>query len=136
MDKISLFFKRMTLNPKLIFLIDGLGALLSTFLLGFVLIELQNLFGMPAEVLHFLATIASIFALYSFICAFCINKNWRFFLKIIAIFNLSYCILTFFLVYANQIFLTNLGVIYFSIEIIIITILALFEIKLASLDLS
>ena len=40
------------------------------------------------------------------------------------------------LVYANQIFLTNLGVIYFSIEIIIITILALFEIKLASLDLS
>jgi hypothetical protein len=122
-------------NPKLIFLIDGFGAILSMFLLGFVLIKLERVIGMPAQTLYILAGIAGIFSIYSFVCAFRITKNWRTLLKIIAFGNLSYCLLTFSLLFYHQSQLTIFGIFYFLLEILVIVGLALFELKIAALKL-
>lgn len=40
------------MNPKSYFLIDGLGALVSTFFLGGILPALQNYIGMPTRLLY------------------------------------------------------------------------------------
>ena len=68
-------------NPKLIFLIDGFGAILSVFLLGFVLVQLESIIGMPSQTLYILTGIAGVFSIYSFFCSFRITKKWRTFLK-------------------------------------------------------
>jgi hypothetical protein len=119
-------------NPKLIFLIDGFGAILSVFLLGVILVKLEILIGMPSQTLYLLASIAGFFSAYSFICAFRITKNWRIFLRIIASANLSYCVLTSSLLFYHRSELTTLGVIYFLLEIFIIAGLAIFEFKLTT----
>ncbi|MFK7771537.1 MAG: hypothetical protein AB8F94_05325 [Saprospiraceae bacterium] len=131
MKQLESLIKQMASNPKVIFLIDGFGALLSVFLLGVVLVRLESLIGMPQQTLFFLAGIAVFFTIYSFFCAFRIKKNWRVFLKIIASFNLSYCILTFSLLLFHQDHITNIGNVYFLLEILTIASLALFEFKVA-----
>lgn len=119
------------INPRHFFLIDGLGALLSTFLLGFVLVKWQDAIGMPTSRLYLLATIAAVFCLYSLCCFFSGVKNWRRYLRIIAVSNLAYCVLTtgfMMYEYAN---LTALGMLYFVSEIIIIVTLAIIELRIA-----
>lgn len=122
-------------NPKLIFLIDGFGAILSVFLLGVVLVRLENFIGMPSQTLYILAAIAGVFSIYSFFCSFRITNKWRTFLKVIAFANLSYCLLTFSLLFYHQSELTTLGIVYFLIEIMVIVGLALFEWKIAAFEL-
>jgi hypothetical protein len=68
---------------------------------------------------------------YSFFCAFRIKKNWRPFFKVIALANLSYCLLTFSFLLYHQAHVTTIGLIYFLVEIVIIFGLALFEFKVA-----
>ncbi|MGC6423012.1 MAG: hypothetical protein ACON47_03735 [Flavobacteriaceae bacterium] len=73
-------------NPKRIFEIDGFGAILSAFLLGIVLVKLENLFGIPKPTLYVLASFPGLFAIYDFYSYFIIDKNLGFFLKGIAIY--------------------------------------------------
>lgn len=120
------------INPKQLFLIDSLGALLSAILLGFILVRFENTFGMPARVLYPLSFIACIFSIYSLLCFLVKIGNWRICLKIIAIANLLYCCLTLGLIIYVYQKLTILGIIYFVLEIIIITILLIIELKTAS----
>jgi hypothetical protein len=123
---------RMASNPRLMFLLDGFGALLSVLLLGVVLVKLESTIGMPTQTLYVLSGIAGFFVGYSFLCAFRIKKNWRPFLKIIALANLSYCLLTFSFLLYHQAHVTTIGLIYFLVEIVIIVALALFEFKVAT----
>lgn len=111
---------------------DGLGAVLTAFMLGFVLVKLEYIFGMPKNALYFLSVIACIFAAYSFFCFLIIRENWQPFLKIIAFANLLYCIvsLSFVLYFFQK--LTTLGILYFLIEIGIIIFSAIFELKTIS----
>ena len=51
-------------HPKKLFLIDGLGAILSAFLLGYVLVKLERVFGIPSKTLYFLATLPMFFVIY------------------------------------------------------------------------
>lgn len=120
-------FDRLTLNPKNLFLIDGLGALLTAFLVGVVLRMFEDVFGMPSKFLTILSVLACIFAVYSMSCYFFVPKNWRLFLKIIAVVNLMYCVLTAFLVMLLYQQLTILGIIYFTTEILIIIALVYVE---------
>lgn len=131
MNKLSSMINQMASNPRLMFLLDGFGALLSVLLLGVVLVKLESTIGMPTQTLYVLAGIAGVFAGYSFFCAFRIKKNWRPFLKIIALANLSYCLLTFSFLLYHQAHVTTIGLIYFLVEIVIIVALALFEFKVA-----
>lgn len=121
----------MTLHPKTLFLLDGLGALLSAFLLGVVLVRLETVFGMPRQVLYPLSFIAFVFAVYSFLNYLRFPVNWRARLKAIAIANLLYCCLTVGLMIYFRQALTLLGWLYFVLEIVVVTILATFELKLA-----
>jgi len=105
LDKISLY-------PKRLFLLDGLGAFLTAFFLGVVLVTFEDKFGMPQKVLY-------------------AKNNWRPYLKIIAVANLLYCCLTFGLVIFFYSKLTQLGLIYFLLEIFIIINLAIIELKVA-----
>jgi uncharacterized membrane protein YuzA (DUF378 family) len=132
MIKLQPTIDKIILNPKLIFLIDGFGAILSVFLLGFVLVQLENIIGMPSQTLYILAGIAGVFSVYSFFCAFRITKKWKTFLKIIALANLFYCLLTFLLLFYHHSELTSLGIIYFILEMILIVGLAIVELKIAN----
>lgn len=121
-----------TSNPRMLFLIDGLGALLSAFLLGVILTRFENTFGMPRNVLYFLSFLPSVFAAYDFICYFRISGNIGFYLKIIAFANLTYCTISICLVFHHYQKLTILGLIYFLVEIAIIIFLASIELKTIS----
>ncbi len=120
------------LEPKSWFLLDGLGALLSVFLLGVVLVKLESIVGMPKHTLYFLAGIPCVFALYDLVCYKLADKNWRTLLRIIAIGNLVYCFISIGLLIRHFHLLTNLGLIYFILEILVLIILVYLELKYAS----
>lgn len=120
------------MNPKKLFLIDGSGALLSAFLLGVVLVRFEPVFGMPRETLYFLAFLPCIFAVYDIYCYLRITKNQELFLKFIAAANLVYCVVSTGLVLQHYQRLTNLGLAYFVLEIIVVIVLAMVELKTAS----
>lgn len=121
-------------QPIQLFLIDGIGAVITGLLTGLVLTYFESFFGMPKLVLIPLALVAFIFAIYSFTCYFTIKKHWRFYLKIIAIANFLYCCVTFGfgIIYFNQ--LTIFGVLYFIGEIIIVLTLVTIELKVINFD--
>lgn len=112
-----------------IFLIDGFGALISTVLL-YVLSLYEKWFGMPANVCNWLMVITTIFTINSFI-SYCINlTKWEKLLKIVAIGNIFYCLITVLLLHINFKSLTKLGIAYFIGEIIIIISLSIYELRL------
>ena len=115
---------------KTIFLIDGLGAVTTALLLLTVLRVYEKYFGMPADILVLLSTIAFIFALYSFTCYLFIDKTSPRFLLPIIIANLTYCFLTLGLIVYNYDRLTYLGIAYFIVEIVIVYGLICFEYKI------
>jgi hypothetical protein len=119
------------LNPYKLFLVDGLGAMNSAVMLGLVLARFEKIFGMPTSKLYPLALLALLFSVYSFGCFVMKPGNWKPYLKAIAIVNLLYCTLTLFLIsYLHQ-KITLLGLAYFMLEIIVITLLAGLELKTA-----
>ena len=117
------------ITPKKLFLIDGLGAVTSAFMLGFVLVKFQVFIGLPKNTLYTLSIIPCFFILYSFYCFYKLPKNWKFYLKIIAILNVLYCLLTISLVTIHFEKITFLGISYFILEIIVIGILTSIELK-------
>ena len=126
----------MVFNPKQLFLIDGIGALLSAFFLGVVLVRFEAFIGLPGQILRILALLPCLFAIYSFSCYFFRKGNWSILLSIIAIANLLYCVLTLgiLIMYAES--LTKLGWLYFLVEIVIIVILVTFELRVGPKDLN
>ncbi|MGB1217634.1 MAG: hypothetical protein ACPG5P_07145 [Saprospiraceae bacterium] len=119
------------INPRKLFLIDSLGGLLSAFMLGIILVEFRNLVGMSPKILYLLSVFAIGFFIYSFTCFVMNLEKWRFFLKIIAVVNLLYCCMTLFLIIYFHEGITNLGFVYFILEIIIIIVLSLLELKVS-----
>jgi len=117
------------LNPKKLFLIDGLGAILSAFLLGVVLVKYEVIFGIPYLTLYFLATIPIFFTIYDFYCYRKIYQKTGLFLKGIAVMNLIYCCISIALASYHFKTITSLGWIYILIETIIIALLAIIEFK-------
>ncbi len=124
--------KAFTIKPSKLFLVDSLGALLTGFLVGTVLLKHVDVFGMPVKPLTILSIIAFSYAIYSICCYFFLDKNWRPYLKFIAFANLLYCCLTItFIIYFFS-SVTNTGLIYFSAELIIIVCLVIIELMTAA----
>ncbi|MEM7297675.1 MAG: hypothetical protein AAF391_05350, partial [Bacteroidota bacterium] len=65
-----------SINHKTIFLIDGVGACVSSFFLGYILVAFQSFIGMPVNVLYLLAGLALLFALYSLTKHFVQPQRW------------------------------------------------------------
>ena len=118
-------------NPRKLFLLDGFGALLSSFLLGCILTEFENIFGIPKPTLYLLALIPIFFVLYDAFFYFKKNTNINYGLKGIAILNFSYCIISIFYAFFHIESITFLGWFYIFIEIIIVSLLAIFELIIA-----
>lgn len=112
------------------FLMDSIGALLSALLLAVVLVRLESWFGMPENVLYGLSAIAFCYALYSACCYFFITLNWRPCLKAIAIANILYACLTFGLVLCFFNRIRVCGLVYFSLELLVMSILIVMEFRL------
>ncbi len=116
-------------NPKKLFLFDGLGAILSVFLLGVVLVEYKTLVGIPSNVLYTLAAIPMFFVVYDAYCYFKLDSNIGTFLKSIAILNSAYCLLSLSLVFYHLETTTIYGWAYILIEILIVLFIAIIEYK-------
>ncbi|MEM9548197.1 MAG: hypothetical protein AAGA77_19605 [Bacteroidota bacterium] len=122
-------------NPYSIFLIDGYGALLSMFLYLALLATYSGFFGMPRLTFISLGLLAALYAVYSFSCYLIKVKNWSSYLRVIAIANLLHCLLTCVLIIYYWRMVTIWGVFYFVGEILIVTALAMYELKLAKENL-
>lgn len=119
----------MTKRASVLFLFDGIGALITAFMLGFVLVRFQSSIGMPRNVLMLLAMIAGFYAIYSLSCYYFSPEKWRRYMRGIAIANLLYCCMTGGLVLLFADVLTHLGLAYFLVEILIIIAIARYELK-------
>lgn len=124
---------RVSWNPKRLFLIDGSGAILSSFLLGVVLVKLENIFGIPIPTLYFLAFLPGAFAVYDFYCFTRVKENVGLFLKSIAYINISYCCISLGLAFYHYNQITYFGWTYVLLEIFIVLALANLELKTANL---
>ncbi|MEO9485114.1 MAG: hypothetical protein ABJG47_16760 [Ekhidna sp.] len=105
---------------------DGLGALVSTVFLGVILVRLKDIIGMPPAILYLLACLALLFAAYSLTCYYLKSSDKKY-LRIIAVINTCYCLLTLGLIISFFESLTFLGLSYFVIEMIIILTLVRLE---------
>lgn len=133
LSKIISHFKS---NPKHLFLIDALGALLTSFMLLVVLYQLQRFVGIPKQILRDWGQIGLLFSAYSSCCYLFAGSYWRIFLRILSLANLSYCLFTTTTAYIlYQIGdLTPWGIAYFCIEITIILPLVFVEYKTSNLN--
>lgn len=122
---------KITLRPKQIFLVDGLGALLSAFLLGVVLVRYQATFGIPVNTLYFLAALPVFFAAFDFFIFFSVRKSLSTSFKIIAFANLIYCGISIGLGIYHQDQLTAYGWGYLILEVLVVVALALNELRLS-----
>lgn len=129
---LSQLLKKAIAHPRQVFLIDGLGALLTAVMLGIVLAQLESFFGMPRAKLYVLAGIAVIFAIYSLTCYWRLPIHWQPYLRAIAVANLLYCCVTAGLVVYLYEELTIWGIGYFVGEIVIVVSLAIFEWKVGA----
>lgn len=121
-----------TIPPKRIFLIDAVGALTSAFLLAIVLVYFQTYIGLTISNLYLLAGLAALFFIYSFSSFLWAKDNWRFWMRGIALINLSYCILTLILCFLHYPEMKPLGWIYFIGESAIVLSLSWVEWRRAS----
>jgi len=96
-------------KPHKLFLLDGLGAVVSALSLGLLLPYFNEYVGIPRQTLYTLAVPAVFFALYSLSCYFAKVERWRLFLRGIAVANLLYCCVTIVLMLSHFITLTGWG---------------------------
>lgn len=117
-------------NPKNIFLLDGLGGLLTGIFLIVVLPYFQDAIGLPINVLYALGAIGVCYGIYSLSCFRFVQSNFGVWLKVIVLANLIYCVViagvvTFFLEE-----MTLIGIGYFAIEVLVILALVFVEIRI------
>lgn len=124
-------FQNLGKTPRSLFLIDGVGALISAFLLGVVLVRFESVFGMPVQALYILAAFPVGFALYDAICYWGVKRNLSLFLKGIALINIGYCGLSVAFLSQHHESLTVLGWLYFVGELLIVIFLSGVEWTLA-----
>ena len=122
-------FQQVILIPRNVFLLDGIGALVSSLLLVVFLAPFESFFGMPSDYVYQLAIPAFVFAVYSIACYVFNPNNWQPFMKLIALANFIYCCVTFYLILKLFYRLTQFGVLYFLLEIAVIFMVIALEIN-------
>lgn len=123
---------KLVVRPNRLFLIDGFGAVVTVLFLGGILPTYEQRFGMPRNVLYPLALVVCVYAIYSLCCYFFVTRHWRPYLSVIMIANLLYCFVSIGLVVYFYQRLTILGLLYFILEIIVLTVLILIELTALS----
>lgn len=116
-------------SPKRLFIVDGVGALLSAFLLGIVLVYFESFFGIPKNVLYILASFPILFAILDFFFLFQNRTKVGRNLKLIALLNIFYCFLSIGLAVMHIDAISRFGWASISVEILIVLALAAVEYK-------
>ena len=114
-------------SPKRVFLTDALGALFTTTMLGVVLDQFRSYLGISSNILYMLAMFVFALFLYSSSIYFIKPNKWVVYLKVIAILNWSYCIITLFTIFQIENNVTLFGKVYFIGEALLIALIALLE---------
>ena len=123
------FLDKLKHNPNRLFLTDSLGALMSAFFLGIIMASFESFFGMPRLILYALSLVACIYAMYSYWCHLRNHENWQPYLKAISIANFLYCLITIGFVFYFYHQLTIWGLTYFLLELMVLAVLIIVEIK-------
>ena len=118
---------RFVQQPKLLFLLDGLGALISAYILGVVLVKFESIFRIPENTLYFLTIFPVFFALFDFYAFRKVKYKAAILLKIIAALNISYCFLSIIVAMVHADVISAYGWGYLALELAIILILAFIE---------
>ncbi len=128
MKKLLIYF---TEKPKMLLLIDSIGAF-STALMLFVIMRVgDEYFGMPTTALTYLLAIAICYCMYSAACYLFLKNRFAPFIRFVGMANLLYCALTITLLIKYTPLLTIIDTVYFWGEICIICVLSYIEIKVA-----
>ncbi len=112
-------------------MLDACGALVTALVLLMVAMTSAETFGVPAGTLKLLSVIALFYSLFSAACAVRRPVKWRSYMIVIASANLAYCCLTATLMLYEIDHITVTGTVYFTAEIVVITTLAVTELKIA-----
>jgi hypothetical protein len=115
----------------MLFMVDAIGALLSSLLLFAIAKKFSLSFGLSESVLLKLSFVALLMAFYSILCYIGIKHRWKSFLISISVINLVYCVITFLVLVNHWPEITPLGIGYLSAEIMVILLLAFFEFSTA-----
>lgn len=124
--------KLIQFNPgskPLIFLMDAMGAFLSTVLIAGLLIPYQLYIGLSPQILYTLAGIAALLCIYSTSCYLFVTAKPKFFLSILIITNFLYTCFTIILLFIHYQPLTTLGLIYFIGESLVLAGVIWLEVK-------
>ncbi len=114
-------------RPRMLFAVDAVGAFITASLLYGVLRKYPVFFAMSHDILSCLALIAVLFSVYSFACFAIMPLRWPYYLRIISIANLLYCILTMVYLILYRQYITVWDIAYFLGEIMVIVSLVYVE---------
>ena len=109
------------------FVVDALGALISAMLLGFVLPVYKDVFGIPLSTLNVLAIIPMGFVFYDLSVYFFTRSIKRLHLRMIAVLNILYCVVSLAYVINDMDEVTLLGWTYIIGEVLIVLGIAVYE---------
>lgn len=132
----ELLLSNFIVTPRRLFLVDGLGAIVSSFMLAVVLVKFQRFFGIPVPILYFLAIIPCILALYDSLCFFFAKVKVALYLRILAMMNITYCMLSMLLAFRHQASLSGLGWTYLIVETALVLGVAWLEWEVATDEVS
>ena len=119
----------MNVSSKNIFLVDGIGAWLSGFLMGGILPIFRDWIGLPLWVFFSLSILGFAYGCYSIICHWLQLQERSYFLIVIIVLNVFYCVLLALTIFMFK-NLTRIGQAYFIGEILVILALVAVEIKI------
>lgn len=112
-------------TPSRVFLADAFGALFTFLMLSVVLTHFNTILGLEKSTLYFLAFMALIFMIYSSTIHLVRPRNWPLFMKIIALSNFSYCLITWLVLW--HVNAGGAAYLYFAVETIIVSAIAYTE---------
>lgn len=118
-------------KPNFLFLTDSVGAATTAFILYLIRKNFIEYFHMPATVLSSLMKIAAVFCVYSILCFLFVKSNMVTFIKIIAVANLLYCVLTLAVLVIYWPVIRSIAAYYFIAEIVVICGLVYVELSVA-----
>lgn len=101
-------------------------------MLGVVLVSLQEYIGIPVATLYLLAAIPCVFALLDIYFYNASGLKTRRNLRIVAACNVAYCVLSTVFGFQHAESITILGITYITIEIFIVLILAVLEVRVSN----
>jgi tryptophan-rich sensory protein len=125
--------KLKTIGLKQLFLIDAVGAILSSTIL-FIIGQFEEVFGMPRQFASIMALFAFGLFIYSISSHLFIKANHLPYVGIVIVLNLLYSIISLIIIVTHINSLTNLGLLYFILELIVLTLLIILEYKIYSLQ--